>query len=133
MVQASPLLRYALLADAAAGAPVGLLMALVAQPIGNLLGLPDSLLRYAGWFLFVFAALIGLRAISPRLSSVAVWTVIALNTLWVLGSLGLLLGGWFAPSGLGYAFVIFQSALVASFVGFQYVGLQRSRATSGSA
>ena len=126
MINASSFLRYALLADAVAGGPVGLILAVAAGPLENLLGLPLTLLRYAGWFLFVFAAVIFLLWTQKQPSSVAIWIVIALNALWVAGSIGLLFVSSITPSGLGYAFVIFQAGLVAVFIGTQFVGLQRS-------
>jgi hypothetical protein len=124
VIQASPFLRYALLADALAGGPVGLLLALVAGPLENLLGLPQSLLQYAGVFLVIFATVIFLLWTQEQPSRASVWIVIALNALWVVGSIGLLFVGSIAPSGLGY--VIFQAGLVAVFIGTQYTGLQRS-------
>jgi hypothetical protein len=54
--------------------------------------------------------------------------VIGINALWVADSVLLLLGGWVNPTGLGYAFVLFQAAVVAGFADAQYLGLRRSAA-----
>ena len=50
--------------------------------------------------------------------------------LWVAGSVGLLLGGFVAPTVLGYAFVIFQAVVVGVFAELQVMGLRRSAATA---
>ena len=39
----------------------------------------------------------------------------------------LLLSGWIEPTGLGYAFVIFQAVVVGVFAELQVMGLRRER------
>lgn len=125
-IHASPLLRQALLADAAASGALGLLLALGGNAIAPLLDLPPGLLTGAGivclpWALAV--AWLGTRDAPPR---AAVWAVIVLNGLWVLESVLLLVGGWLAPNALGYAFVIGQAVVVLVLAEMQYFGLRRS-------
>lgn len=121
----SPLLRYALLGDAAASGATGLLMFAGAGVLTARLGLPEDLLRYAGLFLLPYAAAVawlGLREAMPRS---AVWTVIAVNAIWAADSLLLLLAGSVTPTGLGVAFVTLQAAVVAAFAAAQCIGLHR--------
>ena len=60
----------------------------------------------------------------------AVKAIIALNVLWVLGSVGLLVSGWVAPTVLGYAFVIVQAIVVGVFAELQFIGLRRTGAAT---
>jgi hypothetical protein len=59
-----------------------------------------------------------------------VQAIIALNLLWVVGSMGLLMGGWVAPTALGTAFVIAQAVAVGVFAELQFIGLRRTQAAA---
>ena len=120
-------LRRVLLADGVVSGTTGLLLALGAGFLGNLLNLPEILLRNAGVFLILYGALVGYLGMQTRPATPAVWTVIAANTLWVLNSILILVLGWVQPSELGYAFVIFQAVVVALFAELEYMGLRRIR------
>jgi len=122
----SRLLRRVLLADAATSGAIGLLMMLGSSLLEQLLGLPAELSRYAGISLLPFAAFLVYLATRENLSQSAVRAVIVLNALWTAGSILLLLSGWIEPTGLGYAFVIFQAFGVAMFAGLEYLGLRKS-------
>jgi hypothetical protein len=124
-LSAPAFLRRVLLADAATSAAAGLLMLLGAGLVADPLGLPAALLRGAGLALLPFAACVGFLGLRGGISRPAVRAVILLNALWVAASLVLLLGGWVAPTALGYAFVIAQAAAVALLAELQYVGLRR--------
>ncbi len=121
-------LRRVLFLDAATCLAAGLLMLLGAALLSDLLGLPEMLLRYAGLSLLPFAGFLlylGSREQPPR---GGVWLVIALNALWVLDSLVLLTVGGFAPTALGYAFVLVQAAAVALLAELEFIGLRRVQA-----
>jgi hypothetical protein len=121
----SMFLRRALLADAVASAATGLLLALGAQYLTELLGLPAALMRYAGMSLLPFAAIVlfvGLRSNPPR---AAVLAIIVYNALWTIDSLMLLASGFVNPTMLGAAFVIAQAAAVGAFAMLQWFGLKR--------
>ncbi|MFN3349924.1 hypothetical protein [Pseudorhodoplanes sp.] len=118
-------LRRALLADAVASAATGLLLALGAQHLTGLLGLPVPLLRYAGLSLLPFAAIVlivGLRTNPPR---VPVLAIVAYNALWAIDSLALLASGLVHPTALGAAFVFAQAATVGAFALLQWIGVKR--------
>jgi len=122
----SVFLRWVFMADAATCLTTGLLMAFGASLLEQSLGLPPQLLFYAGIGLLPFAAFLIYLATRKNLSPAAVWTVVVLNILWTADSFTLLLGGWVAPTTLGYAFVVFQACGVAMFAALEYLGLRRS-------
>ncbi|MBG6286254.1 MULTISPECIES: hypothetical protein [Pseudomonas] len=126
LLQPSPLLRLTLKVDALAGGAMGLLMALAAQPLGELLGLPFVLLLVAGIVLLPLALVLYWMSNQPALSRTGVWAVIALNALWVVESAALLVTGYVQPTALGYAFVIGQALVVLLFAELEFFGLRRS-------
>lgn len=132
-VQPSPLLRRALYADGLVSGAAGLLLALFADALGALLGLPRELLFGAGLALLPFALLLAWMASREELPRGLVWAVVAINAVWVVDSLWLLVSGWVAPTALGYAFVIVQALAVVGFVEFEWLGLKRSSASLAAA
>ncbi|MCP8466880.1 hypothetical protein NK553_23275 [Pseudomonas sp. ZM23] len=126
LLQSSPLLRLTLKADALAGGAIGLLMALAAQPLGELFGLPFILLLVAGIVLLPLALVLYWMSNQTVLPRTGVWAVIALNALWVLESIALLVTGYVQPTALGYAFVIGQALVVLLFAELEFFGLRRS-------
>lgn len=123
-------LRYALLADAVASGATGLLMIAGADLLTGLLGLPVALMREAGLLLVPYVALVAFVGTRDAISRPAVQAIIALNVLWVAGSIGLLMSGYVAPTALGYAFVIAQAVAVGIFAELQFIGLRRTQATA---
>jgi hypothetical protein len=126
----STFLRRALALDAAASGATALLMIAAASPLGGLLGLPADLLRGAGLVLVPYVALVIYTATRATVSRPAVWSIVVANVLWAAASALLLISGWVAPNGLGYAFVIGQAAVVALLGELQYMGLARRAATA---
>ena len=125
--QSTRFIRYALIGDAVASGATGLLMAAGAGFLTGLLNLPEELMRYAGMFLLPYAAIVAYVGSRPEVSKIAVWTIIAVNALWAVESIGLLMGSWVAPTQLGYAFVIFQAVVVLAFAEAQYMALRQAR------
>lgn len=124
----STFLRTILLADAVATGATGLLMALGARALGDILGLPAGLLFAAGLVLLPYAALVACLANRERLQASAMWTLIGCNVLWGVDCTAVALSGWVSPSALGYAFIFAQVLVVVAFAELQYVGLRRSTA-----
>jgi hypothetical protein len=118
-------LRYALLADAIASGATGLLLIVGAGLLDGLLGLPVALMREAGLLLVPYVALVAYVGTREAISRPAVQTIIALNVVWTICSIGLLLTDYVAPTALGTAFVIVQAAAVAVFAELQFIGLRR--------
>ncbi len=99
--RSSIFLRRVLAADALTCFASGLLLVFAADVLEQDVGLPTSLLRYAGISLIPLAAFLVYLARREALSQSMVWTVIVLNLLWTAGSFLLLLTGWAAPTGFG--------------------------------
>ncbi len=125
-IRASSLLRRVLIVDAVSSGAMGLAMIAFAELLADLLQLPLDLISEAGIVLLPFAACVGFVASRSEPSCLAVWSIIALNVVWVVDSIVLLFTGWVAPNALGYAFVIGQAAVVLAFADFEYMGLKRS-------
>jgi hypothetical protein len=121
-------LRYALIADAVASGATGLLMIAGADLLTGLLGLPVALMRESGLLLVPYVALVAFVGTREHIPLAAVKLIVALNVLWVLGSVGLLVGGFVAPTLLGYAFVIVQAIAVGVLAELQIIGLRRADA-----
>ena len=90
--------------------------------------LPESLLRrrrrcgsraYASW--------LGWLLTRERIGKPMAWTVIGINALWTVGSLGLLASGTLSPTTWGTAFVIAQAVVVLVFAELQFFGVKRLR------
>ena len=128
MTSQNTFLRYALLADAVASGATGLLMIAGADALTGLLGLPVALMREAGLVLVPYVALVAFVGTRATIARGAVQAIIALNVLWVLGSVAVLLAAPIAPTALGYAFVIAQAVAVGVFAELQVIGLRRKAA-----
>ena len=125
-----PLLRGALLGDAAASAGMGLLLAGAAHPLASVLALPEPLLLGAGLMLLPYAGLIAWLGSRSRLPRWAVRGAIAVNLLWVADSALLLALGIVSPNGLGTGFVLLQAAAVLGFALLQWAGLRQATTAS---
>lgn len=128
LIPSSPLLRTALLGDAAASGGMGLLLTAAAHPLASLLALPEPLLRGAGLVLLPYAGLVAWLGAQPRLPRWMVRGIVGVNLLWALDSLLLLALGLAAPNGLGAAFVLLQGTAVLGFALLQWAGLRRGAA-----
>lgn len=131
-LQPSPLLRRALLADGLVGVLTAVHLLLLADGLSALLELPRQLLFGSGLALLPLAAWLTWLARRETLSRLQVWTVLALNALWVINSLLLLLSGWVAPNLFGYVWVIGQAIVVLVFIELEWLGLKRSPLASPS-
>ncbi|MCI0662346.1 MAG: hypothetical protein L0220_14845 [Acidobacteria bacterium] len=125
-LRVSSFLRWVLFADSATCIAAGLLMLLGSGQLGQYLGLPASLLSYAGISLLPFTAFLVYLATRENLSPAVLWTVIVLNLLWTVDSILLLFSGWVTPTEPGYLFVIAQAVGVAVFAVLEYFGLRKS-------
>jgi hypothetical protein len=121
----SSFLRRVLMADGAISAVAGSVMFAGAGALEPLLGVPAGLLRYAGLSLFPWVAYVIYVATRDQLSRRSVWTVIALNAVWVVASVLLLVDGPVTPTMFGYAFILAQALTVAVLTDLEYVGLRK--------
>ncbi|HEX6158837.1 MAG TPA: hypothetical protein VF111_01645 [Thermoanaerobaculia bacterium] len=119
-------LRRTLLLDAAISGSFGLLLTFCAPMLSSLLHVPAPFLRSVGLSLLPFCALLVFLAYRGHIARGSVWSVIALNVLWVAASVLVLLTRFISPNALGVGFVLFQAAAVAVFAELQYVGLRKA-------
>ena len=124
------LLRGALVVDAVVSGVTGVLMVAGAAWLESLLALPQGLLRYAGFSLLPFAAMVAIVAARMPLSRAAVGTVVALNLAWVVASVLLLLVGSIEPNGLGVTFILVQAVAVAVLADVQFMGIRKAFAAA---
>lgn len=123
-VTVTPFLRNVLALDAVATGATALLMIAGGSLVASLTGLPQPLLFWAGLALVPFVALIAHYARRPRMPRIVMIDVIAINALWVAGSIAILVSGAVQPNLPGYAFVAAQAAVVALFAVLQYRALR---------
>lgn len=126
VIRSWSLLRQVLLVDALCSGAMGIGLLGFADVLAALLQLPAILLTQAGIVLVPFAAFVGWLASHPQPRVWMVWTVIAINLLWVAQSV-LVLFSDASPSALGMVFVIGQAMAVAVFAELEFVGLRRER------
>jgi hypothetical protein len=119
------LLRLALRLDAAITGLNGAAYLVAAPLLDDLLGLPAGLLRSTGAALLVYAGAVWLVGARPRPGAGAVRTVIALNALWAVGSVVVVLAGAGTPTTVGAVWIALQAVVVAAFAGLQSAGLRR--------
>jgi hypothetical protein len=121
---ATPLGRR-LLADAVSSG--GFALALLAA--SGLLGIPEGLLRGAGFSLLPLAVAVLWLARRPAPPPWALMAVIVDSLAWMAASLLLLASGWVGPTGFGTLLVIAQAMLVAGFAAAQAKTLRRHAQT----
>ena len=124
ILRPTPLLRFALLGDAAASGATGLLLAAGAGFLASLLSLPEELLRWAGLLLLPYAAFVAWAGTRDGVPRNAVRAAVAINLLWTLDSVLLLALGPVSPNGLGTAFVLAQALVVLGFAAMQWTALR---------
>lgn len=128
MIQSSPFLRRALLADAVFSSVSAVVMTLDAGALAPFLNLPEVLLRETGLFLIAYAAPVGWLWSRPSVPKPLVMIVIAGNAAWTLASIALLFSGMVAPNLAGEIVVVAQAIATGVLAELQYVGLRKSTA-----
>jgi hypothetical protein len=126
IIRVSNFLRYVLFADAATCLACGLLLTIGGGFLQDILGLPISLMFYAGLSLLPFTAFLIYTATRKSISKTAIWAIIGLNLLWTIDSFLLLVSGYVAPTAFGYVFVIFQAIGVLMFADLEFIGLRKA-------
>jgi hypothetical protein len=126
MINASPLLRRALLADTIFSGVGAAGMTLDAGMLAPLLNLPEGLLRETGLILIAYTLLVGWLATRSSLPKGLVMAVIAINAAWTLASIALLLSGAVSPNLLGEIAIVAQAIATGVFAELQYIGVRRS-------
>ena len=115
----APLLALALRLDAVVTGANGAAYLVLAGPLGDLLGLSESLLRGVGAFLVVFAAAVWLARPAH------VPAIVAANAGWAAASLTVAVAGWGTPTTAGTVWIVLQALVVAGFAELQLTALRR--------
>lgn len=119
-------LRFVLFADATTSLICALLLTIGGNFLQGILGLPVSLMFYAGLSLFPFAAFLIYVATRKSISKTLVWLIIGINLLWTIDSFILLFSGYVLPTTFGYIFVIAQAIGVLVYADLEFIGLRKS-------
>lgn len=125
-IQPSPLLKFAVGADAAVSLAVALLQLAFPDDLSRLLLLPRMLLVESGIFLAGYALLLAFLARSRSVARPLVLFLIVGNAGWAAGCA--LAGALAGPSLPGYGFLAIQAVTVLLFAGLQLAGLNASAA-----
>lgn len=126
MINPSPFLRRALIADAVFSGVAALGFTFGAGTFASLLNLPEALLRETGLFLIAYAAFVGWLGSRQLMMKALVMIVIAGNAGWTLGSIALLFSGAVSPNLPGMVMVVAQAIATGVFAELQYIGFRKS-------
>lgn len=129
----SPLLRGALLLDAAISTAAALLHLAPGGHTAAWLGLPPALLTETGVFMLLWAAALLWLARSRTLAAPLVQALVLGNLGWALGCVAALATDLLAPTALGSAWLLLQAVAVLGFAVLQAAGLRRSAGAAGAA
>lgn len=126
MINPSPFLRRALIADAVFSGVAALGFTFGAGTFASLFNLPEALLRETGLFLIAYAAFVGWLGSRQLMMKALVMIVIAGNAAWTLGSIALLFSGTVSPNLAGMVMVVAQAIATGVFAELQYIGFRKS-------
>lgn len=126
MINPSPFLRRALVADAVFSGVAALGFTFGAGTFASLFNLPEALLRETGLFLIAYAAFVGWLGSRQLMMKALVMIVIAGNAAWTLGSIALLFSGTVSPNLAGMVMVVAQAIATGVFAELQYIGFRKS-------
>lgn len=123
---ASPrFLPRVLLLDAASGLGCGLLQLAVTEAMAAWTGLPAMLLTATGVFFLAYGGVVAVLALTGVGLRGGTALLVVGNLAWAVACIGLLLGGWVAPTRWGVAYVALQAVTVTVWALLQWMGLRR--------
>lgn len=118
-------LRQSVLGDGIMSGVFGVALIAGAAPLSPLLGMPAAFLFWIGVALLPWMASLIVIGRQERPKAGAVETVIAVNALWVLGSIAFAIWSPFGMTAFGFAFVAAQGIAVALIAELQFSALRR--------
>lgn len=122
----SSLIRRALYGDAAFSGVSGLVFLLAANPVSTFLGVnAPMVIAVIGVGIVGYSALLFYHASRPMIAPSFALFPITGNSLWVLGSIVLLVTGWIPFSAEGKWAVAVVAMIVDAFAMVQFVGWRR--------
>lgn len=125
-IQPARMLKLALLADAAACAPLALLQIAMPQLLADQLGLPQALLTGTGIFLAIYTGMLLVLANSNAIWKSLADLIVIGNVGWAAGCIALAVAGIVQPNGLGSAYLLIQALAVLVLAGWEFKGIKVS-------
>jgi hypothetical protein len=130
-IHPAPLLKVALIADALACAPLGLLQVALPDMLSKLLQLPAPLLTATGIFLLGYTLLLVVLASSKSVWRALVGIIVLGNVGWAAGCLALSVAAPFTISVWGTAYLAVQAVAVLALAYAEFAGLKSSTLSTG--
>jgi hypothetical protein len=119
-------LKNVLLLNGISSAATGIILLVFAPEIARLFGVSENEVFFAtGIFLFLFGCMVVYESRKSTTHSQHVLIIIALDILWVLSSMAIVLLGLFALSNLGYAIILAVAVWVGIMAYLQSKGLKQ--------
>ena len=110
--------------DAALCLFTGLVLAVANAPIAAITAIPAGLVQWAGLLLLPVAAFMAFVASRRPVPAFGLILIVIGNLGWIVASLALLTGFWFAPNAIGVTFILAQAALVALFAWIEHAAIR---------
>ena len=104
----------------------GLLLVLAKNTFSSIFGVGTIWMVGTGIVLMVYAADLAWALSRPAWLPLVARIAIALDIVWVVGSLVLIFGGWLELTSLGWAVMIAQMVIVAGLAEAQFLALRRA-------
>lgn len=124
--QHKSMLHSVLRFNAAFSGIFGLLFLIFPNIFTEMLGIASPIaLMVTGVLLLLWELTVFSMVREAKLNPAMVWVVIAGDLVWVLGSIGLLLGGWLPLTAAGKWFVAIIADIVLVFAVVQFIGIRR--------
>jgi hypothetical protein len=124
--QHKSMLHTVLRFNAAFSGIFGLLFLALPGMFSEMLGISSpTIIIVTGVLLLIWEVTVFSMVKHVVISPASVWVVIAGDLIWVLGSIGLLLGGWLPMTSTGKWFVAIIADIVLVFAVFQFIGVRR--------
>lgn len=119
-------LKYAIRGNALFSGISGLTLALLARGVSVLTGIePPLAITITGVILIGYAVWLWRLTTQPAIPPASAWLAIALDVLWVVGSVLAIVAGWGSLSQTGKWLVAILADVVGLFAVLQFVGLRR--------
>lgn len=125
-IQASKLLKTALIADAVGGGASAALHLIGGAALAGALALPAPLLTGSGIFLAGYAVVLLALALRRTIPKAVVWAVIGGNVAWAVIAVDIALMGVVTPNVMGLAYLAAQAIAVLGLAALEYAGLKNS-------
>lgn len=129
-IQPSPLLRWALWADAITSGLLALLQLGDSMVLAEHLHVPRVLLVGSGIFLVGYVILLIVLARRERVLAALIGFVVLGNVAWAATCAALAAGWQLNPSTVGVAYLMLHVIGVLAFAAIEFIGLRRSPAVS---